>query len=126
MRLGGSRGLVCLSCAHLGSPEASLLVGKQGKDKISSGLVSTYEEVGISGSELESLQESVQRMFLSERTLLSKRTVLPDSSVLSKNLHTMLELHLYKYLKFLISKRKRSFFQGKKETKENAVFLRKI
>lgn len=57
---GGKPG-PCVLIIHLGSPGASLLVGKQGKDRISSGPVSISredEEVGISGSELkESLRD---------------------------------------------------------------------
>jgi hypothetical protein len=52
-----------------------------------------------------------------ENLVIQERSVSPGGSAVSKKLHTTLESHLYKYLRFLISKVK--FLV--EETKENRV-----
>lgn len=129
MRLGGSRGPVCLPCAHLGSPGASLLVGEQGGDKSSSGPVSIsgeYEEVGISGSELkQSLREgppSLSKECSCPREPccprgLSCQPALPCPRNCIPRWHPPVQILNIAHFK------KEAVFV---ETKENTVFLRKI
>lgn len=85
--------------------------GKQGTDKINSGPCPLWEgeEAGTSGSELkeplcDATPSNLFKSCFQENLVVQKGSVLPDSSALSRKLHTTLESHLYKYLRFFISK----------------------
>lgn len=107
MTLGKSRGLVCLSdslklCFE--SLGASLVGGKQEKDKISSGPLPMSRRMWGGGNLRFGAQGALMRRHspvcpqnvpAGENLVIQEGLVLPDSSALSKKLHTALESHLY-------------------------------